>query len=144
MPLQFGRGPSGMGRCNNRISTVSFYPFLKLIGKINIGDLAVGIGIHLFIGPVLPIQIIKVQVTVMVCGAGHIDDPGTGDLFDQIQELTCEGKVAQMIGAELELESIGGLGIGRHHHTRIVYEQVQSVKVFLELVGKPAHGFQVG
>jgi hypothetical protein len=56
---------------------------------------------------------------------------------EQWQEQRGEGKVAEVVGAELELEVVrGGLALGRTHDTGVVDEQVDGLTVVEEALGE--------
>jgi len=97
---------------------------LKLIREVEIGNLAVAISSHFFLSSLFPVQVVEVQMTVVMCVAGYIDYAGIGGRMDPTDEVPCQSKVAQMIRAELKLETVSGPGIRRHQHTSIAYKQI--------------------
>lgn len=50
--------------------------------------------------------------------------------------------MAQVIGAELQLEAVGGAGLFRPHDAGVVDQQIDLVVAPLELITGPADGFQ--
>ena len=58
------------------------------------------------------------------------------------QEEAGEGEVAEVVGADLQLEAVGGLAPRRGHHAGVVDQQVEAGR--RERLGEGAHRGQVG
>ena len=77
-----------------------------------------------------------------VADAADRDDAGPGDRQEPVQQQTGEGEVAQVVGAELQLEAVLGVALRRVHHAGVVDQQVDAVVVGAQLLGGLAGGLQ--
>src|SRR5205085_12398385 len=57
-------------------------------------------------------------------------------------ELGGEREVAEVVGADLELESVGGLAPGRRHHPRVVDQEIEAVVGGAKALGERPHRIQ--
>lgn len=74
----------------------------------------------------LALQVVETDPALFMGHAAHRDDPGSRPRHQPGQKQAREGEVPEMIGAELQLESILGCEPLRHaHHPGAVHEQVQ-------------------
>ena len=51
---------------------------------------------------------------------------GVGAGGERVEQQAGEREVAEVVGAELELEAVGGLAARRHHHPGVVDQQVDA------------------
>ena len=110
----------------------------------HVGGLGLAIAAPRIIGAVLVIGVFEVDRAHVVPPARQIDDALARALLDQGQEFGGEGKVAQMIGAELALEPVGGVLEGRGHHPGVVDEQIDLGKPLARARGCGADGLERG
>jgi hypothetical protein len=86
------------------------------------GDLRLAVG-ALAVVRALPLRVVPVHATAIRGDADLGDDAGLPRL-EQRQQLGDESDLAEMIGAELQLEPVGGRPTrGRRHHARVVDEE---------------------
>src|SRR6202012_5425066 len=71
------------------------------------------------------LQVVEVDLADPVGAAGHGDDAGGGRRLQLLRQEAGEGEVAEVVGAELELEAVGGLATRRRHHARVVDQQIE-------------------
>lgn len=111
MALQFGCGPAGMrsGYRNAGCAVAKF--FLQFIREVQIGDFAVSVSLPFLILSRLPIQIFKIEFPEGMGHAAHIDHPAVRGLLDEIDQQPRECEMTKVIGAQLQLEAVGCLGI---------------------------------
>ena len=68
--------------------------------------------------------------------ARHRDDP----VLDLVAEQACQGEVAEMVGAHMRLEAVGGAGQRQTHHAGVVHQHING----FHRVGECAHTGEVG
>ncbi len=69
-----------------------------------------------------------------VADAADRHDPRAGDRQQPVQQQAGEGEVAQVVGAELQLEAVLGGRLRRVHHAGVVDQQVDAVVVGAQLL----------
>ena len=73
------------------------------------------------------------------------DDAGALGRHDAVEEQARQGEVAQVVRRHLQFEAVGRLAVGGAHHAGVVDQEVQpGVHRPEHLVGRPAHGDEVG
>jgi hypothetical protein len=70
--------------------------------------------------------------------------PGARCTQHERRETRRERGVTEVVGAELELESLLGPGERRQHHARVVDEQIEPVVRYRESIRKGRNGVEVG
>ena len=75
----------------------------------------------------LGLQIVEVDLARAVLEARDGDDPRRASRSASASSsMPGEREVAEVVGAELQLEAVGGLAARRHHHAGVVDEQVEA------------------
>ena len=67
-----------------------------------------------------------------------------GRASEAVEQPTGQGEVAEMVGAELHLETVGGLAAGDGHDAGVVEQDVEAVVAGTEAIGEGRHRRQVG
>lgn len=71
--------------------------------------------------------------------AADIDDARAWRGQEGVQQQACESEMAQVVGAELQLKAVLGLGVRRDHDPGIVDQQVQTVIFVSDLCREVVH-----
>jgi len=90
------------------------------------------------------LKVVEVDPPRPMCATGHGDDTSVFPLLHRADQKTREGKVAEVVRPELELEPIRCLSPGRSHYTGIVDKQIEPIVVGSKPVGKRPNGSKVG
>ena len=80
---------------------------VELDGEQDVGGLRAAIGAELGIGRALEIRIVEIDVGESVARRGQVDQARAR--LQQRGDAVDEDEMAQMVGAELGLETVGGL-----------------------------------
>ena len=59
--------------------------------------------------------------------AARHDDAGALGLGELVEQLACECERAEVVDAELRLESVGGQFTRRHHDARVVHQHIETI-----------------
>ena len=94
------------------------------------------------IGRPFKVGILEIDVGVAVTGRRQVDQPSSG--ADKRRDAVNERKVAQVIGAELCFEAVGGMAKRCGHHARIGDDHVEGFTLCEQFVGTRAHAFEAG
>jgi hypothetical protein len=113
VPVQLGSRAARMrGHCGRRgVHLLEFC--IQHLREQQIRELGLAVGGH---PPVSPVgrQVVEVDVAAPVGWARQHHHAGSADRQQQVEHETGEREVAQMIGAEVGLESIRRLPLGAH------------------------------
>ena len=118
--LEVGRGVAGVrgGRQHDR--TGGEQTALQLGGEQQVGELGLAVGTPRPVALALPVEIVEVDLAEAVGARGDGDD-AAGDV---LQQQVGEREVAEMVGAELQLEAVRRPDQRRDHHAGVVDQQV--------------------
>ena len=112
-------------------------PPLQLQHEQQIGQLRLPVRRPLLVRPPLPVEVGQVDLAHPVGAGADADDP-VGELW---QQQVGQGEVAEVVGAELELEALGGPAQRHRHHPGVVDQQVDRPRPG---PGEGADGAQIG
>ncbi len=116
-------------------------PPVELEGEQEVGQLALPVGPPLLVG-LRGLEVVEVDPPELVRVAGHRDHAGPGTQGSG--EQPGEGEVAEVVGAELHLEPVGGLPPGDGHHAGVVDQDVEPVGMRAGPPGgEPTHAGEV-
>jgi hypothetical protein len=88
----------------------------------------------------LALEVAEVDPALFMGQAAHCDDPGPRPRQQPRQKEAREGEVSEMIGTELQFESIPGREPLRHaHHPGAVHEQVRAAGTVQDLGSEAMH-----
>ena len=91
------------------------------------------------------LQIVEIHRTLACSDAGQRHDARIASLAQQRQQPGREREVAQMVRAQLQLETVGGFpALRRRHHRRIVDQHVQAAMRPQQGIGEGLYGIQAG
>ena len=80
-----------------------------------------------------------------MAGRAQVHDASGRAAPERGQQEARQQEVSEVVGAELELEAVGGLlALARHHHAGIVQQQIEAVEPIGERGREIADGAQVG
>ncbi|KAF0653596.1 TetR family transcriptional regulator [Cyanobium sp. Copco_Reservoir_LC18] len=116
---------------------------LQLQGEHHVGQLALAVGPPAVVAA-LALEIVEGDAAEVLGPGGDGDHPGAGPVAQQGQQGEGEGDVAQVVGAELELETLAGEGPGRRHHAGVVDQQVEAAVALGDGDGGGGHAGQIG
>ena len=131
------------GRLQNAETPIQFE------GEQDVGEFGLLIGAERTVAA-SRLQVFEVHAAPLVSDGGDGDDARAvgrfiGSQLDCRHEQCSEGEVADDVGAELQLESVGGLEpFGRVHDTGVVDEDVERAMLRELFCGGFAHGGQRG
>jgi hypothetical protein len=96
------------------------------------------------VGPHRVVALLRVEIVpkhrVLVRGDAHLAGHGRAPGRQERKQLRCEREVTQVVGRELQLESIdGGLTGRRRHHARVVDEDMDRTLLAQELFREDGH-----
>jgi hypothetical protein len=83
----------------------------------DVGGLGAAVGDHRIIRRALEIGIVEIDVRIAVAGGGDVHEPPARR--DQCRDTIDQHEMAEMIGAELRLETFRGVAKGRSHNACI-------------------------
>jgi hypothetical protein len=93
---------------------------LQLVGEHQVGELGLAVGGGATVRA-LPLQVVEVDGGPdAVTGAADRHHPGARDGQEPLQQQAGEREVAEVVGAELELEAVGGGLLRGVHHAGVV------------------------
>src|SRR5699024_3713101 len=100
-------------------------------------ELGLGVGARGPVGAALPVGVVEVD------RADAVGEGGDGDhaAHDLRQQQVGQREVAEVVGAELELEPVGRAPQRRDHQPGVVDQQVDGA---VDATGEEAHGGEVG
>jgi hypothetical protein len=117
---------------------------LQLEGEEQAGELRLTIGPHRLVAP-RRVQIVEVDRAVPRGNARQRDDARVRPIAQQRHEVGRQGEVAEIVGAELQLEAIrGGLPPRRGHHGGVVDQQIETPSLPLQPCGEVGDGLEAG
>jgi hypothetical protein len=88
----------------------------------------------------LALEVAEMDPALFMGQAAHGDDPRARPRQQRGEKQAREGEVPEMIGAELQFESIPGREPLRHaHHTGAVHEQVRAAGIVQDLGSEAMH-----
>ena len=133
-------------RAHRQVGAVQ--PPVQLEGEEQVRQLRPAVGAPAAVAP-LPQQVLPVQPSHPVRLAGDRDHPGVtvaapAGGHHQRPQVRGEREVAEVVGAELELEPVGGPAPGHRHHAGVVEQHVDPVGLVPEPVGERRDRRQVG
>ena len=100
-------------------------PALQIVGEHQVGQLGLAVGGHPVVAAGLPLQVREVDLCPdVVRDARDRHHPGSIHAEQVLQQQAGEREMAEMVGAELQLEAVGGVLLRRVHHAGVVDEQV--------------------
>jgi len=76
--------------------------------------------------------------------ASSLHHPRAGRRQQLVQQETGQREVAQVVGAHLHLEAVGGASQRKRHHAGVVAQRIQARVTLAELFGEVAHAGQAG
>jgi len=117
--LQVGGRIAGMGSQADGRAATARQAALQLVGKEQVGQLALAVGAPTGI-LLLAVEISKVDRPTSVRHAADGDDAGIWRRQKWLKQQAGQGKVTQVVDAELQLETIDGLAIRGRHETSVV------------------------
>src|SRR4029077_11797978 len=79
-----------------------------------------------------------------MASAADVDDPGALAREQAIEQQSGQREMAEVIGAELHLETVGGETIRDRHDAGVVAEHVERLMAHVERVGETADRREVG
>ena len=82
-------------------------PPVELDGEQDVGGLGAAVGAELGIGRVLEVRVLEIDVGEAVARRGQVDQARAG--LQQRRDAVDQHEVAEVVGAELGLEAVGGL-----------------------------------
>ena len=115
---------------------------VELHREQDVGGLGAAIGDHRVVGRALEVRIVEVDVRIAVAGGGDVHQPPARR--DQRGDAVDQHEVAEVIGAELGLEAVGGVPERRAHHAGIGDHDVERPPVGEQGVGAGAHALERG
>ena len=115
---------------------------MQFKGKKQIGEFALGIGAKACVFP-LPMQVAEIHAAASMGHAADVDDPAAGRLQQEGQQRARQGKVAQVIDAELSFKALRRFPARNCHYAGIVNQDVQPGQVGAECFGTATNGLQV-
>jgi hypothetical protein len=110
---------------------------LELAREQEVGELGLAVGAPRLVAALLPIEVVEPDLAHAVRAGGDHDDA----VADPRQQQVREREVAEVVGADLHLEAVGGARLRDRHHAGVVD---QDVDVALEAVGERVHRAEVG
>ena len=72
------------------------------------------------------------------------DDAGALGCRYAVEQQAGQCEVAQVVRRHLQLETVGGLPVGRAHHAGVVHQKVEAGVLGQDSFGGPVHGHEVG
>ena len=75
----------------------------------------------------LEVQVFEVDVSHVVHAARHDDHPRARRLAQKREQVRGEREVPEVVGADLKLESLPRLALGRNHHPGVVHKKVEAL-----------------
>ncbi len=100
--LEVGRGVAGVGGHREHGRARLREAALQLGGEQQVGQLGLAVGRPAAVPPALPVEVVEVDPAGAVGAGGDRDDPSR----DVRQQEVREGEVAEVVGAELQLEAV--------------------------------------
>ncbi|CAL2069196.1 hypothetical protein GPN2_20966 [Streptomyces murinus] len=124
---ELGAGHAGVrGHRDGR--AVRGEPALQLVREHQVGQLGLTIGADPAVRP-LPLQVVEVdRGPDTVAGAADRHHARAGHRQHQVQQQPGEREVAEVVGAELQLEAVPGGLLRGVHHAGVVDQQVEAVE----------------
>ena len=101
-------------------------PALQLVGEQQVGQFGLPVGGDPVVA-VFPLQVVEVDggaESMAHAADGH--HPRTPDRQQIVQQQPGQSEVAEMVGAELHFEPVGGELFRRPHHAGVVDQQVDA------------------
>ncbi len=90
----------------------------------------------------LEIGVVEMDRAHVVPAAREVDDPLGSAALDQGHQFAGQREMAEVVGAQLHLEAIGGVGEGGRHYAGIVDEDVDLVEPLARPRGRGADAFE--
>ena len=115
---------------------------VELDREQDVGGLRAAIGAELGVGRALEIRIVQIDVGEAVAGRGQIDQPRAR--LQQRGDPVDEHEMAQVVGAELGLEAVGGLALRAGHDAGVGDDDIERLAGRHQRVGAGAHAGQRG
>ena len=126
---EVGVGDAGVNDDAHRVRVGALETAVEFESEEKVRELGAAVGGPGFV-VVLPVEVVKVHGGSAVRDGADGDDArrhGRIGLKDRGEQEAGEGEVAEMVGAELELESVGGeAAFGQGHYAGVVDEQVEA------------------
>ena len=95
-----------MARYRRDPRSSSLQPPGQLKGEDQVRDLTLGVETPLVVPLPISVQVFEVDYPWVVGDARYRNDPTSSGLLKDWHQMPCQSEVTQMIGSELELESI--------------------------------------
>ena len=140
---QVGRGHARVGGGGGQLRAGSGGAALELAGEEDVGELGVAVG-RLRAVRRLGVALEDRLVAGVVGDRGDRDHARRRGLEQPGQQPGGERDVAEVVGAVLQLEAVGGLAVARRrHHPGVVDQQVhRPVDGLVIVLGEPSYGLQ--
>jgi hypothetical protein len=139
------------GRHESRVKGVHRHPAGgqpsgELEGEIEVHQLGGAVDERPPVGPGHPLEIVEIETTarLRMTPRRHHHDPGGSALAQAVEKQLAQQEVTEVIGLELCLVAVLGLGPARQHAAGVQIEHVDGVETFEQLVGTGAHRGQAG
>ena len=106
--IEFGVGDAGVGGHRDGRRALGGEPALQLVGEHQVGQLGLPVGGDPVVAA-LPLQVVEVdRGPDAVADAADRHHPRAVDRQHVVQQQPGEREVAEVVGAELQLEAVGG------------------------------------
>src|SRR4029453_4603781 len=133
--LQLGAAVAGVGAGAEGAGARGAQAAVQLQGEQRVGQLGLVVGLPRAVAA-LALQVIQSDGAHAVVEAADRHHPAERAGQQGRQQPSGEREVSQVVGAQLQLEALGGcLALGHGHHPGVVDQQVQAVVAVQELVG---------
>ena len=110
-------------------------------GEEDVRGLRSAVGDEGLVGRALEVGVFEVDVGITVACRGQIDEAAAG--AQQRSDAVDEDEVAEMIGAELRLEAVGGAAEGSGHDPGVGDDDVEEAALVEQRVGGGANALEV-
>ncbi len=138
MLLQPGMGPSGIHGIGRDAPAAE--PLRQADREQGVGGLGLSIGVPFVIRAAPILDVVEVDVGAAMGAGREYDDTGRRRRLQGGEQQERQEEMAEMVGAELQLEAIAGRALRRGHYPRVIDEEIQRRPACATLLGGRADG----
>src|SRR6056297_4403 len=113
-----------MGSNHPDIDTPGSNFICQLVGKMDVCQLTHSICFP-FAVPSFPVDVIEPDLPNFMCSTGYIHNSRSLCPLEQVKQMSCEGKMAQVVHSELHLKILHCTAQRDGHQSGIIDQQVQ-------------------
>ena len=122
-------------------NTAGAMPLVEFDGEENVGGFRAAVGDERIVRSAFETGIGEIDVGVAMSCGRKIDEAAAR--AEERRDAIDEDEVAEMIGAELRFESVGGFAEGSGHHAGVGDDDVDRLAFGDEFVGSGADAFEI-